>query len=145
MVSVGQVVCKTIGVAGMAAAMVDVVSGTKAAARHRAHAASANYLEDAYFNSRTTDNISANSNRLRSLAFDFQTWNPLPTIAGKFKGGLNGALYSLGVQLPAIVCSALALTTKGFLSKLGAAGVVLGISYNIARNGFGLGKTHPMN
>ena len=145
MVSVGQGVCKTIGVAGMAAVMVDVVSGTKAAARHRAHVASSKYLEDAYFNSRTIDNISANSNRLRALSFDFQTWNPLPTIAGKIKGGVNGALYSLGVQLPAIVCSALALTTKGFLSKLGAAGVVLGVSYNIARNGFGLGKTNPMN
>ena len=105
----------------------------------------ADYLEKSYYNARTTENISANSNRLRAKAFDFGTWNPLPAFFGKIAGGVKGFFYSLAIGMPLIVSSALAIATKGFWSKLGAIGVGCGLIYNIARNGFGFGKKHPMS
>ena len=145
MVSVGKIVCKTVGVAGMGMALFDAVQASKSVSRRTAHANQANYLEKSYFNSRTIDNVSTYSNKLRAKTFDLQTWNPLPAFWGKIKGGVKGFAYSLGINMPLIVTSAFAIASKGIMSKVGAIGVALGLSYNIARNGFGLGKEHPMS
>lgn len=144
MVSVGQVICKTVGVAGMGLALYDTVQSCKDASRKGGHVATANFLEKAYYNSRTIDNISTNQNNIRKKTFEVKTKLPLPTLMGKIKGGINGIFYSLGNYLPMIVCSSLAILCKGFWSKLGAIGVGCGILYNILRNGLGLGKEHPM-
>lgn len=145
MVSIGKIACKTIGVAGMGMALFDATQASKVVSRHTAHANQANYLEKSYYNARTIDNISANSNKLRAKTFDLETWNPLPAFFGKIKGGVKGFVYSLAVGMPLIVSSAFAIASKGFMSKVGAAGVALSLAYNIARNGFGLGKEHPMS
>lgn len=144
MVSVGQVVSKTIGIAGIGIAMYDATRASKAMGRHQAEVVTANWLENSYYNSRTIDNISPVSNKLRTKTFDLKAKNPIPTIYGKTKGSINGFLYGLGVNLPAILCSAVAILAKGTFAKIGAAGVALTVLYNIARNGFGLGKQHPM-
>ena len=145
MVSVGKIVCKTVGVAGMGLALFDAVQASKITSRRTAHNNQADYLEKSYFNARTIDNISANSNRLRAKVFDLETWNPLPAFFGKIGGGIKGFISSLAVGMPLIVSSAFAIASKGFMSKVGAVGVALGLAYNIARNGFGLGKEHPMS
>lgn len=145
MVSVGQIVSKTVGVAGLGLAMYDAVQCSKMSSRKNAHARQADYLEKSFYNSRTIDNISANSNRLRAKTFDLETWNPLPAFFGKISGGVKGFLYSLSTSLPLVLSSCLAIGCKGFLSKLGAVGVALSLAYNIARNGFGFGKEHPMS
>ena len=95
MVSVGQIVSKTVGVAGLGLAMYDAVQCSKMSSRKNAHARQADYLEKSFYNSRTIDNISANSNRLRAKTFDLETWNPLPAFFGKISGGVKGFLYSL--------------------------------------------------
>ena len=144
MASLGIIACRVIGTAGLGLALFDAVQGTKAAARHQAHKKTADYLEKSYFNARTTDNISANQNKIRAKVFDLETKNPLPTLFGKVKGGVNGLIYSLGNALPLVLCSSLAILGKNILAKAGAIGVACSLAYNVARNGFGLGKEHPM-
>lgn len=145
MVSLGSVVCKTIGVAGMGMALYDGVNVSKAMARKQAQYVTANWLENAYYDSRTLDHISSSSNAMRKKVFDLRTANPIPPLVGKVKGGVKGFFYGLGVNLPAILCGSIAILAKGTMAKLGAAGVALSVLYKIARDGFGLGKQHPMN
>ena len=145
MVSVGKIVCKTVGVAGMGLALFDAVQASKNVSKRTAHAKQAEYLEKSYFNARTIDNVSANSNKIRAKTFDLETWNPLPAFFGKIGGGIKGFMYSLAVNMPLVVSSAFAIASKGFMSKVGAIGIALGLIYKFAREGFGLGKEHPMS
>ena len=144
MVSVGQVVSKTVGIAGIGVAMFDAARCSKMMGRHQAEVSTANWLENAYYNSRTLDNISASSNMLRKKTFDIKSNSPIPALIGKTKGTVAGFLYGLGINLPTILCSAVAILTKGTVSKVAAAGVALTVLYKIVRDGFGLGKQHPM-
>ena len=144
MVSFGMIACRTVGTIGMGMALYDTVQGCKAAARHGAHTTTANYLEKSYFNARTIDNISTNQNNIRAKTFDLKTKNPLTTLWGKFRGGVKGIIYTLGNNLPLVACSALAILGKNISAKIGAVGIGCCLVYNIARNGFGLGKEHPM-
>lgn len=132
------------GTVGMGIALYDASRVAKQFSRNGAQNEQAKYLEKVYFNSRNIDTVSYNSNNIRKKTFELRTNNPLPSLWGKFKGGIEGATYSLGNNLFTVACSALALLSKGALAKIGAVGVGLGICYNIARNGFGLGKQHPM-
>ena len=145
MVSVGKIVCKTVGVAGMGLALFDAVSASKAVSKKTAHAKQADYLEKSYFNARTIDNVSVNSNKIRAKTFDVKTNNPLPAFFGKISGGVKGFMYSLAINMPLVVASAFAIASKGFMSKVGAVGIALGLLYKVAREGFGLGKEHPMS
>ena len=54
-------------------------------------------------------------------------------------------MYSLAINMPLVITSAFAIASKGFMSKIGAIGVGLGAVYKVAREGFGLGKEHPMS
>jgi hypothetical protein len=144
MASLGIIACRAIGTAGVGLALFDAVQASKACARHQAHKTSADYLEKSYFNARTIDNISANQNKIRAKTFDLKTKNPLPTVWGKTKGGINGFINSLGNSLPLVLCSTLAILGKNIVAKAGAIGIGCCLAYNIARNGFGLGKEHPM-
>lgn len=144
MASFGIIACRAIGTAGVGLALYDAVERSKANARHQAHKQTADYLEKAYFNSRTIDNISTVQNQIRAKTFDLETKNPIPNLWGKIKGGVNGFIYSLGNNLPLVLCSTLAIVGKNFAAKAGAIGTGCCLAYSIARNGFGLGKEHPM-
>ena len=52
--------------------------------------------------------------------------------------------FSQGNTLPLVLCSTLAILGKNIVAKAGAIGIGCCLAYNIARNGFGLGKEHPM-
>lgn len=145
MVSVGKIICKTVGIAGMGVALFDATQASKSVARRTSHANQAAYLEKSYYNARTIDNISTTSNNVRAKVFDLETWNPLPAFFGKIKGGIKGFMYSLAVNMPIVLSSAFAIASKGFMSKVGATGVALCAAYKVARDGFGLGKEHPMS
>ena len=144
MASLGIIACRVVGTVGTGLALFDAVQASKAGSRHQAHKKTADYLEKSYFNARTIDNISANQNKIRAKTFDLKTKNPLPNLWGKTTGGINGFIYSLGNTLPLVLCSSLAILGKNITAKIGAIGVGCCLAYNIARNGFGLGKEHPM-
>ena len=145
MVSLGQIVCKTIGTAGMGIALYDAVQVANQFSRNEAHHTQAKYLDKIYFNSRGIDNVSIAQNTTREKTFDLMSRNPIPTLWGKIKGGFNGFFYGLGNMLPVVAFSALALVAKNTVAKIGATGVALCACYNILRNGFGLGKQNPMD
>ena len=143
--TITKIACRTVGAVGMGIALYDAVRVGGQMSRNTAQNQQAKYLEKAYFNSRTTDNNSYISNNLREKTFELHSKNPIPALWGRIKGATKGATYSLGTNLFTVACSSLALLSKGLLAKVGAIGVALSICYNIARNGFGLGKQNPMD
>ena len=140
-----KIACRTVGTIGMGVSLYNATRVGCQFSRNEAQRVQGKYLEKAYYDSRTLDDVSYSSNKIRQKTFDLRTKNPLPALWGKVKGWTQGALYSLGNSLPLVACSALALISKGALAKIGAVGVALGACYSIARNGFGLGKQHPMD
>lgn len=144
MVSIGQTACKTIGVAGAGLALYDAIQVSKISAKQGGHKATADFLERAYYNSRTVDNVSVTQNNIRKKTFNIETKLPLPTLLGKIKGSIKGFFSALGNALPLVACSALALLGKGKWAGAGAIGAGCCFIYNILRNGLGLGKEHPM-
>ncbi len=145
MVTIAPIICKTIGAAGIGAALYDTAKVSKHFAAAGKEDAAAEYYQKLYANTRTIDNISYVSNAIQKKTVDLREKNPLPALWGSISGGTKGALYTLCNWLPAAGCASLALLTKGILSKLGAAGVVLCTIYNIAHNGFGVAKNNPMD
>lgn len=140
-----KIACRTLGTAGMGIALYDAVNVGKHHSKNESQKESAKYLEKAYFNSRTTDTVSYSNKIIQDKVFDYRTKNPLPSIWGRIKGGVEGTLYSLGNSLFLIASSSMALVSKNAFAKIGATGVALTTVYNVLRSGFGLGKKHPMD
>ena len=140
-----KIACRSLGTVGMGIALYDASRVAGQFAKNQAQKTQANYLEKTYFDSRTTDDISFVQNNVRNKVFDLHTRNPIPAIWGKIKGGFNGFMYGIGNMLPMVLSAALALTGKNFLAKLGCVGIGLCASYNILRNGLGVGKRNPMD
>jgi len=139
-----KVACRTLGVTGMGIALYDAVHVSKLMSKQQSEFTKQKHLEDAYFSSRTIDDVSYNQNNIRQKTFDLRSKNPLPHIWGGFKGGINGFLAGIGTHLPLVVCSAFALASKGFMAKVGMVGSICCGVYSVLRNGFGVGKKNPM-
>ena len=142
--TITKIACRTIGTLGMGVALYDAGHSAKHYAKVGAEINKSNQLERAYFDSRTLDNYSSFSNKIREGTFELRSKNPIPTAQGKIKGGIKGFLSSLGNHLPTIAFSSMALLCKGLGAKIGVAGLLLSLVYEIARNGFGLNKQYPM-
>lgn len=140
-----KIACRTIGTIGMGMSLYNAARVGNQFSRNEAQRIQGEYLERAYFDSRTIDNVSFTDNAIRQKTFDLRSKNPFPAIWGRIKGWSQGTVKALGDSLPVVACSALALVSKGLFAKVGAIGVALCACYSIARNGFGLGKQHPMN
>ncbi|MCQ2754815.1 MAG: hypothetical protein MJ231_07185 [bacterium] len=141
----GKILCRTVGVAGMGLALYDAVQSSKAVSRHQGLVTQGNFLEDRYFASRTTDDVSSNQTAISKKTFDVMTKSPIPGTVGKVKGACKGFVMSLGTNLAMICSAALALVSKGFLAKLGTVGVIGTAVYQILRQGFGVGKKNPFS
>ena len=139
-----KIACKTAGSLGSAFVVYDAIKVGKQYSKIRSEQAQANFLEKTYFDSRTVENHSYTDNSVRRKVFDMRAKNPLLALWGKLKGATEGVLLATGDQLPMVACSALALLNKGKWAKWGAIGTAMCFCYNIARNGFGLGKNHPL-
>ena len=139
-----KIACRTVGAIGMGLAIYDTARLSKHTAKARSRMSQADYLEKAYFNSRTLDDESYISNGIRKKTFDLRIKNPLASIWGSIKGGVEGALYAMGNNLMLISSSALAILSKGRLAIVGTIGIGLRFLYDILHNGYGIGKNHPM-
>lgn len=140
-----KIACRTVGTIGIGASLYNAMRVGNQFSRNESQRIQAKYLENVYFDSRTTDSVDYIDNQLRQKTFDLRSRNPIPSVWGKVKGWTQGSLYGLGNNLFTVACASLALISKGFWAKAGAIGVALSACYSIARNGFGLGKHHPMN
>ena len=143
--TITKIACRTIGAAGLGTALYNASRVSSLFAKNEGLYENQKHLEKAFFDSRTIDSVNYTRNSIREKTFDLRSKNPLPTIMGNIKGGIKGFLYGLGDTLPVVICSSLALVCKNIFAKLGAIGVGLALCYSIARDGFGLGKHHPMN
>ena len=145
MVSVANIVCKTVGIAGMSAAVYDAY----ALAQHHSSAgaleSSADVYEKAVAAERSNTGASYVTGAMQNKIANLRMNNPIVPIFGKVKGFATGFISSLGDNIIPISLSAVALATKGFMQKCGAWGLGIYGVYQIAKEGFGLGKSSAVD
>ena len=145
MVNVANIVCKAAGIAGLSIAAYDAY----AMAQHHASAASAEATADVFEKAvaaeRSNSSASYATGAMQKKVADLRMKNPIVPIFGKIKGFAEGFVSSLGDNIIPITFSAIALAAKGFLQKAGAWGLAIYGVYQLAKEGFGLGKTAPID
>ena len=141
MVSVSNIVCKTVGIAGMSAAIYDVYAMAQHHSSAGALETSADVYEKAVAAERSNTGASYVTGAMQSKIANLRMNNPIVPIVGKIKGFISGFIGSLGENIIPITLSTLALATKGFAQKFGAWGLGVYGVYQVAKEGFGLGKT----
>ena len=142
---VSNVVCKTVGLAGMGAVLYDAYTIGKEQSYRTSQKVSADFFESVYAAQRTQTNESHVTNAMQNKVADLRLRNPLIPMFGRVKGFFEGALDSLGNNVVPVIFAATALLTKGFMSKLGAWGLAGCGVYTILKEGFGIGKNAPMD
>ena len=142
---VSNIVCKTVGIAGMSAVLYDSYSVAKKNSSRVAQMDNADHFEKVHTSTRTLSGESSVNSAMQKKVAEMRMDNPLFSIMGNIKGFAKGFLNTLGNNLIPVAFSALALATKGTMSKIGAWGVAGYGLFTIAKEGFGLGKQTPMD
>ena len=142
---VSNIVCKTVGIAGMSAVLYDSYSVAKKNSIRVAQMDNADHFEKVHASTRTLSGESSVNSAMQKKVAEMRMDNPLFSIMGNIKGFAKGFLNTLGNNLIPVASSALALATKGTMSKIGAWGVAGYGLFTIAKEGFGLGKQTPMD
>ena len=145
MVNVSNIVCKTVGIAGMSAAIYDAYSMAQHHSSAGAFETSADVYEKAIAAERSNTNASHVTGVMQSKIANIRMNNPIIPILGKIKGFTAGFVGSLGENIIPITLSTLALATKGFAQKAGAWGLGIYGAYQVAKEGFGLGKSSAVD
>ena len=145
MVNVSNIVCKTVGVAGMSAAIYDAYAMAQHHSSAGALETSADVYEKAVAAERSNTGGSYVTTAMQSKIANLRMNNPIIPILGKVKGFSTGFISSLGENIIPIALSSLALATKGFAQKAGAWGLAIYGVYQIAKEGFGLGKSSAID
>ncbi len=145
MVNIANIVCKTAGIVGLSAVTYDAY----AMAKHHSNAASAeisaDIFEKAIAAQRSTSTASYLTGAMQNKVADFRMKNPIVPIFGKFRGFIEGFISSLADNIIPTTLSALAIGTKGKIQKAGGWGLAIYGIYQLAKEGFGLGKTSPVD
>lgn len=142
---VSNIVCKTVGIAGMSAVLYDSYSVAKKNTGRVSQMENADHFEKVYTSTRTLNGESSVNRAMQKKVAEMRMDNPLFSIMGSVKGFTKGFLNTLGNNLLTVAFSGLALATKGTLSKIGAWGTVACGLLTIAKEGFGLGKNTPVD
>lgn len=142
---VSNIVCKTVGIAGMSAVLYDSYSVAKKNSIRVAQMDNADHFEKVHASTRTLSGESYVNSAMQKKVAEMRMDNPLFSIMGNVKGFAKGFLNTLGNNLIPVAFSALALATKGTMSKIGAWGVAGYGLFTIAKEGFGLDKQTPMD
>lgn len=142
---VSNIVCKTVGIAGMSAVLYDSYSVAKKNSIRVAQMDNADHFEKVHASTRTLSSESSVNSAMQKKIAEMRMDNPLFSIMGNIKGFAKGFLNTLGNNLIPVAFSALALATKGTMSKIGAWGVAGYGLFTIAKEGFGLDKQTPID
>ena len=145
MVNVSNIVCKTIGIAGMSAVVYDAYATAQRQASVSAEEMGSYVFEKSIAAERSNTNGSYFANNMQKKVANLRTNNPLVPVIGKTKGFIEGFLSSLGTNIIPFALSAMALGGKGAWQKTGAWGIGIYSLFQIAKEGFGLGKTVPVD
>ena len=142
---VSNIVCKTVGIAGLAAVTYDAYS----MAQHHSSALAAEMTADVFEKTvaaqRSNSSASYTAGAMQNKVADLRMKNPIVPVYGKVKGFVEGFISTLGDTVIPIIFSSIALGAKGKIQKAGAWGVGIFGLYQIAKEGFGLGKTAPID
>ena len=142
---VSNIVCKTVGIAGMSAVLYDSYSVAKKNTGRVSQMENADHFEKVNASTRTLNGESSVNRTMQKKVAEMRMDNPLFSIMGNVKGFTKGFLNTLVNNLLTVAFSGLALATKGTMSKIGAWGTVGCGLLTIAREGFGLGKNTPVD
>jgi len=145
MVSVANIVCKTAGITGLSIAAYDAYAMAKHHADAETTKTSADTFESIIAAERSNSNASAVTNAMQQKVADLRMKNPIVPIFGKMKGFAEGFFSSLGDNIVPIALSSIALAAKGAMQKAGAWGLGIYGAYIVAKEGFGMGKTAPVD
>ena len=142
---ISNIVCKTAGIAGLSLAVYDAAAMAKHHANAEAANVSADIFESAVAAERSNSSASAVTNAMQQRVADFRMTNPVVPLFGKVKGYIQGFFSSLGDNIIPVGLSSIALAAKGKIQKAGAWGLAIYSGYLLAKEGFGLGKTSPVD
>lgn len=142
---ISNIVCKTVGVAGMSAVLYDAYTIGKEQSHRTSQKVTADKFESIVAAQRTLSDESHVANAIQNKVADLRMSNPLIPFWGRIKGFFEGSLESLGNNVIPVICSTLALLTKGTTAKLGAWGLVGCGIYTVLKEGFGIGKNSPVD
>ncbi len=143
MFSVSNIVCKTIGVAGLSAALYDAGKiGSETSGRIK-QKVNADHFERVHNSTRTMSTESQVTGFIQDKVADYRMNNPLFSMFGSVKGFCKGFFETLGNQILPVSFASMALAGKGVWAKIGAWGVAGYAALTIAREGFGIGKVSP--
>ena len=145
MVKIANIVCKTAGLAGMSAVLYDAYATAKHHSAVGANHSATDIYESAIAAQRSNTNASYVTGAVQKRIADFRMQNPIIPIIGKIKGFSGGFISTLGDNIIPITLSAIALAAKGTLQKAGAWGLGIFGLLQVAKEGFGLGKTTPVD
>ena len=145
MVSVSNIVCKTVGIAGMSAVIYDAYAMAQHHSAAGAFETSADVYEKAVAAERSNANASHITGLMQRKIANLRMNNPVVPIFGKLKGFVAGFISSLGENIIPIVLSTATLATKGTMQKAGAWGLGIYGLYQVAKEGFGLGKSSAVD
>ena len=145
MVNVANIVCKTAGIAGLSAITYDAYAMAKHHSNATSAEVSADIFEKAVAAQRSNSTASYLTGAMQNKVADFRMKNPVVPLFGKIRGFIEGFFSSLADNIIPTTLSAIALGTKGKTQKAGGWGLVIYGIYQLAKEGFGLGKTAPVD
>lgn len=136
---------KTIGIAGLSFATYDALGKAKLFSKVGEQKATADIFESTIAAKRTMDAASATTNAMQAKVANFRTSNPIVPFFGKMSGYCKGFLKSFSDNLVPVVFSAMALCGGQKTRKAGAIGFGAYSVYMVLKEGFGLGKSTPVD
>ena len=143
MFSVANVVCKTVGIAGISAALYDAGKVGSEESRREKLIVNADHFERVHDATRTMSTESHVTNFIQDKVADYRMNNPIHSILGSIQGFCKGFLNSLGEHIIPVSLASMALAGKGIFAKIGAWGLAGYTALMIAKEGFGIGKVSP--
>ncbi len=144
--TIGSVLAKTTGYAGLAAIAYDAHKlGQVRAGEYKREAISASGL-DAYMDSKTLDKPSVLMSKIQDARFNAEMkgnlFNGVRNAFNSVTGYCKGVAESLVSNVVPLALTAATILTKGKVSKGAAIGLAAYGACDVAKNAFGVGKSH---
>lgn len=144
--TIGSVLAKTTGYAGLAAIAYDAHKlGQMRASEYRKDAIGASGI-DAYMDSKSLDRPSALMSKIQDARFNAEMhgklFNGTRNVFNSVKGYVKGLCESLVSNAIPLALTAATILTKGKVSKGAAIGLAAYGACDVAKNAFGVGKNH---
>ena len=140
-----NIICKTIGIAGLSLATYDALGKAKVFSKVGEQKATADTFESVIAAKRTMGTSSATTNTMQAKVAELRTANPIVPFIGKIKGYVNGFFKSAGDNIVPVTFSAMALGGGPKWRKFGVLGLAAYSVYMVLKEGFGIGKTSPVD